>query len=117
MGLDIIRTLGKHGIKVYGVDSDQHAPAKYSKYCQFVRCPDPYIDSGIPFLEFLIDFGKKLGSKAVLYPLKDHHVLLCSKERSKLEEYYEFVMPEEKTLVSLTTKDGLQDIAEKYSIP
>ena len=117
MSLDIIRTLGRRGIKVYGIDSDPNAPAKYSKYCHFVRCPDPYKDGGVPFLQFLIDFGKKLGSKAVIYPLKDHHVLLCSKERSNLEEYYEFVMPEEETLVSLATKDGLQNIAEKYNIP
>ena len=117
MGLDIIRTLGKRGIKVYGIDSDPNAPGKYSKYCHFVKCPDPYIDGGFPYLQFLVDFGKKLGGKAVLYPLKDHHVLLCSKERSTLKKYYEYVMPEEDTLISLTTKDGLQDIAEKFNIP
>lgn len=117
MGLDIARSLGKRGIPVYGIDSDSRAPGRYSKFCHFVQSPDPDEDGESAYLQFLMDFGKKLGGKAVLYPLSDWHVLLCSRERSSLRQYYEYVMPDEETVTSLTTKDGLYTIAEKYNIP
>jgi D-aspartate ligase len=117
MGLDIARSLGKRGIPIYGIDADPKAPGKYSKYVHFVQSPDPEKDDGSSYIQFLVDFGKKLGGKAVLYPLSDRHVLLCSQERSALEEFYAYVMPDHETVIGLTTKDGLHTIAEKFNIP
>ncbi len=117
MGLDIARSLAKRKIPVYGIDSDPHTPGRYSKCCHFLLCPDPEVAAGADYLQFLVDFGKKLGSKAVLYPLSDLHVLLCSRHRSVLQEYFEFVMPDQDTIESLTTKDGLRTLAKKFNIP
>jgi D-aspartate ligase len=117
MGLDISRSLGRRGIPVYGLEADRSAPGRHSKYCRFVQCPDPEVDNGAPYLQFMIDFGKKLGRRAVLYPLSDKHVLICSREREALDKYYEFVMPDHQTVLDLTTKNGLTTIAEKYNIP
>lgn len=117
MGLDIARSLGRRGIPVFGIDSDTSAPGKHSKYCRFVESPDPAQDGGAAYVQFLVDFGKKLGKRAVLFPLSDKHVLICSRERAILSQYYEYVMPDHETVVNLTTKDGLNSIAEKYGIP
>jgi D-aspartate ligase len=117
MGLDIARSLAGHGVTVYGIDSDPHVPGRYSRACRFMLGPDPDGNGGAEYLQFLVDFGKRLTNKAVLFPLSDRHVLLCSRDRSALSDHYEFVMPEHDTLEKLTTKDGLQMLARQHAIP
>lgn len=119
MGLDIARALGRRGIPVYGLDiiSGASAPGRYSKYCQFIPSPNPELNNGNDYIQFLLDFGKKLGRKAVLYPLSDLHVLLISRHRSELKKHFEFEMPDHDTINKLVTKDGLQSVSKQFNIP
>ena len=109
--LGIVRSLGRRGIPVYALDSDPHAAGLCSRYARPCTVPDePNADSGR--LETLMTLGQRLSQKAVLYPVSDDAVLLCSRERSSLQQYYHFVMPEHAAIVSLLTKDGLTRIGE-----
>lgn len=117
MGLDIARRLSSYGVQVYGIDTEKGVPGRYSDACTFVSCPYSAEHDEQAYLDFVLDFGKKLGTKAVLYPLSDRHVLLFSEYRELLAPYYEFVMPPHETMLKLTTKDGLDDIAREFSIP
>ena len=116
MGLDIARSLGRQGIPVYGLDPDPHAAGGKSRYCQLVTCPDPK-KSEADYLQFLADWGKQLGSKAVLYALSDDVALLCSRERGALQAYYEYVMPDHASMVKLASKAGLALAAQECGIP
>ena len=115
MGLDIARSLGPRGIPVYGVDAHPDAVGRFSKYLDFVQSPNPERDEA-SYLQFLLDLGRRLGS-AVLYPLSDMHVLLCSRHRDVLGRYYKYVMPEHWTMERLTTKDGLRAAAQEVRMP
>lgn len=115
MGLDIARALASRGIPVYGVDSDANVPGRFSRYVHSVRSPDPHEDEQ-GFVRFLQELGGRLGARAVLYPLSDRHVLLTSRHRAALQEFYEFVMPDHETMERLTTKDGLQAVARETGI-
>mgnify|MGYP000884517506 CR=1 FL=1 len=117
MGLDIARTLGKRGIPVYALDSDPKAIGKYSKYINFSPSPGLEENDGANYLQFVVDFTKKIGGKAVLYPISDEHVLLFSRERDHLRDYCIYVMPDHNTLSDLVTKDGLDNIVRKFNIP
>ena len=117
MGLDIARSLGKRGIPVYALDSDPEAVGKHSKYIQFSRCPEIEEKDGESYLEFVVSFIKKIGSKVVLFPLSDEHVLLFSRERDRLYDYCVYVMPDHETVTKLVTKDGLENIVSKLNIP
>jgi D-aspartate ligase len=117
MGLDIARSLWSRGITVYGIDTDRSVPGRYSKACRFVHCPYSEESQEEAYIDFLVEFGKSLGAKAVLYPLSDRHVLLASQYREVLERYYVYVMPPHDTMVKLTTKDGLDSISREFSIP
>lgn len=116
MGLDIARSLGRRGIPVYGVDPNPNAVGGKSKYCQLVICPDPHA-SETGYLQFLVDWGKRLNSKAVLYPLSDDMALLCSRERQTLQAYFDYVMPDYATMVRLASKGGLATAAEECGVP
>ena len=117
MGLDIARSLAKRGILVYAIDSNPRVAGKHSNSCRFVQCPIPEVDNEESYLGFLIDFGRKLDGRAVLYPLNDQLVLLCSRNRKELQEYYEFVMPDNDAVQKLTTKHGLYQVVREQSIP
>lgn len=116
MGLDIARSLGSKGIAVFGLDDDPFVPGRFSRFCRYVRCPDPHEGGGEAWVESLVRFGKTLDRKAVLYPLSDTHVLLVSAMRDRLRPYYEFVMPPHETVVSLVEKDGLYEVAHRLGI-
>jgi D-aspartate ligase len=117
MGLDIARSLSSRGIPVYGLDSNRDAVGRYSKHARFVLCPQLEEDGGVHYLKFLLDFGKSLGRKTVLFPLSDSHTLFCSRHRSVLQSYFEFVMPDHDLMFRLTTKDGLNAVAKEFNIP
>jgi len=117
MGLDIARSLAANGIRVYGIDTDSRVPGRYSKVIEFVHCPYSEAAEEKRYIDFLVQFGESLGERAVLYPLSDRHVLLCSQYRSALAPYYSFVMAPHETMLDLTTKDGLDTIAREHSIP
>jgi len=117
MGLDIARTLGRRGIPVYGIDPNSRVAGACSKYCHYRRCPPLEKEGGTAFLEYMKEFGKSFEEKPVLFPLSDDYVLFVSEHRSALQELYAFVMPEHNLLVSLATKDGLQQVAEDRQIP
>jgi D-aspartate ligase len=114
--LGIARSLGHKGISVHGIDSDPMAFGMASRYLQAHLLPSTN-DSEENKLQFLVDFGKKLGQKAVLFPVCDEDVILCSKERKELERYYLYVMPDHSTIINLLTKDGLTRSAEACGIP
>jgi D-aspartate ligase len=114
--LGIARSLGRRGIPVYGVDSDPLAIGMVSRYLK--PCPLPRSDdSEKNRLQFLLDLGKKLAEKTVLYPVSDDTVMLCSQYRDELQKYYLYVMPDHKTISSLLTKDGLHHVAQAHNIP
>lgn len=108
--LGIARSLGRRGISVYGIDVDPWAIGMASRYLR--PCPLPNSDdSDDTRLQCLMDLGKKLGDKAVLFPVRDDDVLLCSRAREELARYYLYVMPDHATVENLLTKDGLDKVA------
>ncbi|MDO9087619.1 MAG: hypothetical protein Q7U53_15530 [Anaerolineaceae bacterium] len=116
MGLDIARSLGRRGIKVFGFDPDPKAVARVSNYCELVVCPDLRY-SEKEFIQFLIEWGKTQSNKSVLYPVSDETVFLCSREREKIKPYFEFVVPDHGMLEKLSSKQGLDSAAIEFNIP
>jgi predicted ATP-grasp superfamily ATP-dependent carboligase len=114
--LGIARSLGRRGIQVYGVDINPLAYAMASRYVTpcFLQAQH---DSEEYRLHFLLDLGKRLGGKAVLYAVSDDTVMLASQYRDQLQEYYHYVMPDHNTVSSLLTKDGLHRVAQAHGIP
>jgi D-aspartate ligase len=112
--LGIARSLGRRGIPVHGIDTDPIAFGAASRYIDAHILPEAGDAEG-QRLQYLLDLGKQLG-RAVLYPLKDDDVILCSRERKALEKYYLYVMPDHPTVVNLLTKDGLTRIAQSCGV-
>lgn len=116
LGLGVVRSLGRNGIKVVGFDYDPRAPGLFSKFCRPVLCPDPQTNpEGI--VELLVEEGGRLDEKGVLYPCSDPMALVVSRNRRVLGEYFKFMIPSEEILEGTVNKRQLYDWAEKIGIP
>jgi len=116
LGLGLVRALGREGVPVYALDPRPDALGMNSRYCQPVITPDVKADEA-RYLDFLLDFGRKLPTKAVLYPTGDPTVVLCSRAREELSAYYHYVAPDHETVLQLLTKDGLAAAAREHGVP
>jgi Predicted ATP-grasp enzyme len=114
--LGIARSLGPRGIPVHAVDADASAIGMVSRYVSACPLPDGDL-SDENRLQTLLDLGRRLGQRAVLFPVSDDAVLLCSGHRSELQQYYSFVMPDHDTVTGMLTKDGLHKLARQHDIP
>ncbi|MFP4058082.1 MAG: hypothetical protein ACLF0G_14535 [Candidatus Brocadiia bacterium] len=116
LGLGLVRALGRAGVPVYALDPRPDSVGMCSRYCTPVVTPDLKEDEGA-YLDFLVDFGRKLPAKAVLYPTGDPTVVLFSRERERLAECFHYVAPDHATVLRLLTKDGLDAAAAEHGIP
>lgn len=114
-GLSNTRSLGELGVPVIVVDKND-CIARYSKYCwKFYRCPEYYQNS---FAEFLISLAQKEDIKNwVLFPSNDHAVYKISKNKCRLEQYYNVITPELNIIRNIYDKAKLLELARKCIVP
>ncbi len=98
-GLATVRSLGRHGIPVIGIDRDLRHYTASSRYC--TRILSPKYEEGEHLIEILVKLGKTLPQKALLFPSGDFPLHLTSERREFLTDYYHFSFPE-REVVRLT---------------
>ncbi|MRX72103.1 carboxylate--amine ligase [Bacillus lacus] len=116
-GLAIARSLGKEGIPVIALDRDGRAVGLQSKYVGAgILCPNPLTDEE-GFISLLLEIGKRLPLKGVLFPCNDEWVLTVSRHREKLQQYYHFPFADYDIVEPLLNKHKLYKKAEELGIP
>jgi len=115
-GLGVIRSLGRKGIPVVGIDYRYPLPGFFSRYTKSYVCPNPYRSPGL-LIDFLFDLARKDTQKGVLFPTSDEFVLFISRHRKTLSEQFLFALPEEDIVESLLNKRWQYTKAEETSTP
>lgn len=115
LGLGVVRSLGRSGVKVVGFSTYPWAAGMSSKYCRALVCP---IQDEKPqeALDLIVDEGKKLDEKGILYPCTDRFVLLVSRHRKVLSEYFKFMIPSEEVVEGVVNKRRTYEWAEKIGV-
>jgi predicted ATP-grasp superfamily ATP-dependent carboligase len=115
--LAIMRTLGRLGVPLYGVDGDRQAPAMLSRYCRecFVldfdeRRPAPYLDG-------LLRIGRKLGRRAVLIPTSDETTQFVADHADALREHFVFQDNPPELIRALASKREMFCLAVRLGVP
>ena len=108
------RSLGRKGITTVIVDTEKGIGVR-SRYCQGPRGDTVGDESKL--LAFLERVGKTLPTKGVLISTADTHVLLMSRNRSMLSQYYEFVLPEASVVERLINKQSQYQHAASIGMP
>ncbi len=92
-GLGIARSLGERGIPVIGLTAHRGTYGNYTRYAKTIRCADSRTDPETLRTE-LVALGRKLGRRSVLFPTRDHDLVLLDTFRRELEPYFSLVMPQ-----------------------
>lgn len=115
-GLGAIRSLGRLGIPVIGLDFDPNTPGFKSRYCVAKWCPDP-VRQPDRLVEFLLDEGRRLKNPGIIFPATDAFVLFLSRYRDDLSKYFRFALPSANVLEAIVNKRLQYELAEKVGTP
>jgi len=109
-GLGAIRSLGRAGVPVVGLDPDPRHVGFSSRYCDAIICPHP-VNEPEQLVRFLLDQAKRLDQPGVLSPASDAFVLFISRHREALREFYRFNLPPVPVMESTLDKRKLYELA------
>lgn len=110
-GLGAIRSLGRAGVPVVGLDPDPDHSGFVSRYCDARQCPHP-VHEPDRLVEFLVNEGKRLDQPGVLSPASDAFVLFVSRYRDDLKDSFRFNLPSPDVMEAAVDKRGLYALAD-----
>jgi D-aspartate ligase len=113
--LGVIRSLGRNGIKVIGLDYHKDM-AFWSRYAESFICPHPLGELN-SFQQFLISLSKKYTYKPVLFLTSDDFVLAVSRIRANLSPHFLFNIPSEDVVESIINKKMQYEKAQEIGVP
>lgn len=115
-GLGVVRSLGRAGIDVIGLDYKADAAGAKSRYCCSFRCPDP-VEEPERLLGYLTELCQVIGHPAALIPTEDHFVLFVSRYREELKDKFSFRLPSRDLVERIVDKGGMADLARESGTP
>lgn len=115
-GLGLVRSLGQEGIPSIVIDCKENI-ASHSKYvCEHFICPHPAEETE-SFIDFMIEIGKQLPHKGILFCTNDIWLIPISKYQKELESYYHYPMSSWDVIEKCTDKSQLYELAAKAGVP
>lgn len=114
-GYGVIVNLGREGVPIVSIDSNPGI-IPFSKYASKAVCPD-YLISEDKFIEFLLDLGKKLIPKPVLFVTNDLQLLCILKYKKIFEQYYHMPMASRDVVEKLVDKSIFYRVLEEFKLP
>ena len=115
-GLGAVRSLGRLGIPVNGLDSDPSMPGFKSRFCIAKLCPDP-VHQPDKLVQFLLNEGRRLQNPGIIFPATDAFVLFLSRYRDDLSKYFRFALPSSNVLEAIVNKRRQYELAEQVGTP
>lgn len=115
-GLAIARGLRNCGAaRIYGLGANESLFGNYSRYCQYVRCPDTLLQPE-QCRDFLLQFAGQFETPPLLIPTRDHDLQFLSKFHGELQERYIVAAPAPEMLSTILNKAGFYRIADELGI-
>lgn len=119
-GLGVMRSLGRLGIRVYGLAHRGLSIPNASRYCAgVVQAADNGrpIGSADQIVKALVRAGRKLGGRVILIPGTDEWAVFTAAHDQQLAEVFTFPRMPEKLVQDLASKVGLYELATKHAVP
>jgi predicted ATP-grasp superfamily ATP-dependent carboligase len=115
-GLGIARSLGERGIPVVGLTAERGLYGNFSRYAKTRVCPDSKREPEA-LLAYLIELGKSLGQRGVIFPTRDHDLVFLDCYRTELAPWYSIVCPEPGVLEFCLNKWETYLWAQRTDVP
>ncbi|MDX6479679.1 MAG: D-aspartate ligase [Gaiellaceae bacterium] len=115
-GLAAIRSLGRHGLRVIGVDNRPYALGFRSRYAEPRLAPDP-IDDADGYIAAFSAIAAETEGLLPIFPTHDEHLNTLSRRAGELDGRYRFPFPSWDVLESIQSKRHQLDTAESIGFP
>src|SRR5688572_26983581 len=115
-GLGIARSLGEYGIPVIGITAQRPLYGNATRYAKCLQCPDSRSEPE-QLRDFLIELGRTLMSRAIIFPTRDHDLIFLDRFRTDLEPYYIAATPPRESLAICLDKWETWRAAQKAGVP
>jgi predicted ATP-grasp superfamily ATP-dependent carboligase len=109
-GLSVARSLGRKGVRVFGIDCNRLNPGMLSRYVKPCCSPDTVKDEAV-FINYLISFAKARPRPLILMCAHDEYVVAVSRNRDVLAPYFKFNIPSKEIVEDFLDKRRSNDIA------
>ena len=113
-GLQTARILAGHQVPVIGITSDPDHYCCRTRVCERQVVAD--IDSD-ELIQALVSLGQERQEKAVLIPCTDLSVLLISRSRERLQQWFYLMLPEPEAVETLIDKTEFFNYAREAQLP
>jgi D-aspartate ligase len=115
-----MRSLGRLGVRVYGLEHRGISPSNLSRFCAGTV---PAGDNGRPFgdggriVEELVRAGRRLGAGTILVSGTDEWAVFVAEHSEELSAAFTFPRPPPELVARLASKQGLFEIASRHGFP
>lgn len=113
----LLRTLGRLGVQVHGVDPHSSSPGFFSRYCKRKFIWDVDGSSPNASVEYLLAVAKKIGRRSILIHTTDSGSGWLADNADALSEGYIFPKISKDIVQTLADKKKLYFLAQKYGVP
>src|SRR5262245_40554389 len=115
--LGAVRSLGRLGVRMYGVHATSRPVASFSRYCRKVFALD--LDQAPPeeSVARLTDIARGIGSTPLLLPTNDEAALFVARNASRLHDAFLFPATPVQVVWSLYSKKEMYLLAKRLAIP
>jgi D-aspartate ligase len=115
--LGILRSLGRLGISVSGVDPHLTSPGLFSRYCREKFLWDVDGESSKASIQYLLKIAEKIGKRSILFLTTDKGSAWLAENADTLNEAYIFPKLPKQTVEALANKKEMFYLAKKYGVP
>jgi D-aspartate ligase len=116
VGIGIVRSLGRLGVPVYGIDADRFSPALSSKYCRGKFVWDLHAAPAEESLRFLAEVARQIGRRAILVPTSDIGAMFVAEHADRLGEQFIFPDRGADLIRSLCSKQEMYYLVQKFGL-
>jgi D-aspartate ligase len=115
--LGVLRSFGRLGIAVHGVDPNPRSAGLFSRYCKKKFLYDVDAVSPRASVQYLLDVSKKIGKRSLLIHTTDSGAGWLADQADALSEGYIFPKLSKQLVLSLANKKDMYFLAKKCGIP
>jgi D-aspartate ligase len=115
--LGIVRSLGRWGIRVYGIDAKPFATVFKTRYCAGSFIWDIHRAQAEESVEFLGDVARKIGERPILISTSDASSVFIADHAESLQNSFLFARPPQGLVRALSDKKQMYFLCKKLGIP
>ena len=115
--MGIVRSLGRLGVPVYGLNNDAASAAAKSRYCRKSFEWDIDAAPEAESVQFLLDLARKIGGRPLLVPTDDGNNGFLFRNCAALKPAYLFPDVSPELVFGLYSKKGMYFLAKQHGVP